>query len=125
MVLISPGGIIDFDDHSRAAGPMILYFVFGICDAMWQTFCYWTIGCLTNDILVSARYAGFYKGIQSLGAAVAWQVDAHDKKLMDQIIINWVLVVASLILFIPVIINIKPTLIGVEDDSDGKIAGDV
>ncbi|KAJ1674386.1 hypothetical protein EV182_003380 [Spiromyces aspiralis] len=105
-----PGGIMDFNEHSRAAGPMILYFVFGICDAMWQTYCYWIIGCLTNDATISARYSGFYKGIQSLGAAIAWQVDAHDKKLMDQVIINWVFVVASLVLFVPVILRIKPTL---------------
>ncbi|KAJ1911264.1 hypothetical protein H4219_005993 [Mycoemilia scoparia] len=105
-----PGGLIDFTEHSRAAGPMILYFVFGICDAMWQTYCYWIMGCLTNDPQTSARYAGFYKGIQSLGAAIAWQVDAKDKKLMDQVIINWVFVVASLILFVPVIMRIKPTL---------------
>lgn len=37
-------------------------------------FSYWVMGALTNDTSLSARYAGYYKGIQSAGAAVAWGV---------------------------------------------------
>ncbi|KAJ2704918.1 hypothetical protein FB645_002871 [Coemansia sp. IMI 203386] len=60
-------------------------------DAHLQSFAYWLIGTMTNDSQMLARYAGFYKGVQSLGAAVAWQLDAQNVPLMTQVIVNWVL----------------------------------
>ena len=41
------------------------------------------------------RYSGFYKGVQSAGAAVSWQVDVHKTPLMTQLILNWGLITAS------------------------------
>jgi len=41
------------------------------------------------------RYTGFYKGIQSAGAAVAWQIDNHNVSPMAQLIVNWVLTTLS------------------------------
>ena len=41
------------------------------------------------------RYIGFYKGLQSAGAAVAWQVDAQSVSGMSQLIVNWVLTTIS------------------------------
>lgn len=41
------------------------------------------------------RYTGFYKGIQSAGAAVAWQIDNHNVSPMAQLIVNWVLTTVS------------------------------
>ena len=41
------------------------------------------------------RYTGFYKGLQSAGAAVAWQVDAQNVSGMSQLIVNWVLTTIS------------------------------
>ncbi|ORX74290.1 MFS general substrate transporter [Linderina pennispora] len=92
-----PGGSIDFLEHSRAAGPIILYLVYGIGDALFQNFAYWIIGALTNDSQKLSRYAGFYKGIQSLGATVAWQLDAKKVSFMHQLIGNWVLLGISLV----------------------------
>jgi len=37
------------------------------------------------------RYSGFYKGVLSAGAAVAWQVDTHNVSFMSQLIVNWCL----------------------------------
>lgn len=34
------------------------------------------------------RYTGFYKGVQSAGGAVAWQIDSH-KSFLSQLIANW------------------------------------
>lgn len=45
--------------------------------------------------LLLCRYTGFYKGIQSAGAAVAWQVDTHKASFMSQLIVNWVLTTVS------------------------------
>lgn len=41
------------------------------------------------------RYSGFYKGVQSAGAAVAWQVDTHKVPLLSQLIVNWSLTTVS------------------------------
>ncbi|KAJ1882335.1 hypothetical protein LPJ57_001013 [Coemansia sp. RSA 486] len=91
-----PDGLIDFLEHSRAAGPIILYMLYGVGDALYQNFAYWIIGSLTNDNQKLSRYAGFYKGIQSLGATVAWQLDAKSVSYMHQLIGNWVLLGISL-----------------------------
>lgn len=41
------------------------------------------------------RYVGFYKGMQSAGAAVAWQVDTKHKSSMFQLVLNWSLTTLS------------------------------
>jgi hypothetical protein len=43
---------------------------------MLQTYAYWLMGAIANSPAVLARYAGYYKGIQSLGAAISWILDA-------------------------------------------------
>lgn len=41
------------------------------------------------------RYVGFYKGVQSAGAAVAWQVDTRKVSFLSQLIVNWSLTTVS------------------------------
>ncbi|KAJ2417665.1 hypothetical protein GGF41_005361 [Coemansia sp. RSA 2531] len=91
-----PGGLIDLTEPGRAVGPILLYIFMGAVDAHVQSFAYWLIGTMTNDSQMLARYAGFYKGIQSLGATIAWQLDAQNVSLMGQVIVNWVLIVVAL-----------------------------
>ncbi|KAK9145935.1 hypothetical protein Sjap_005838 [Stephania japonica] len=71
------------------AGPFVLYFSFGLLDSMFQSLVYWVIGALADDSEILSRYVGFYKGIQSAGAAVAWQVDAHKFSFLGQLLLNW------------------------------------
>ncbi|CAL5034099.1 unnamed protein product [Urochloa decumbens] len=87
--------LIDFKDGRRYAGPFLLYFSYGLLDAMFQSLVYWIIGSLANDSQVLSRYVGFYNGIQSAGAAVAWQIDMHKNSLITQLIVNWVLMTIS------------------------------
>ncbi|XP_068635413.1 UNC93-like protein 1 [Aristolochia californica] len=89
---------------SEYAGPFVLYFCYGLLDAMFQSLCYWVIGTLADDSETLSRYSGFYKGIQSAGAAVAWQVDSHNTPLLSQLIINWVLTTASYPLLILLVV---------------------
>ncbi|KAG0255995.1 hypothetical protein DFQ27_005967 [Actinomortierella ambigua] len=77
-------------------GPLILYMLYGANDAAWQTYCYWLMGSLSNDATVLSRYAGYYKGIQSAGAAIAWRLNAIKTPLMTELIICFALLVASL-----------------------------
>ncbi|KAJ6839166.1 putative UNC93-like protein 1 [Iris pallida] len=87
---------LDFkNSSSRFAGPFVLYFSYGLLDAIFQSLCYWVIGALADDSQTLSRYSGFYKGVQSAGAAVAWQVDTHKTPLLTQLIINWVLTTVS------------------------------
>ncbi|XP_020229126.1 UNC93-like protein 1 [Cajanus cajan] len=105
--------ILDFkDSRSRYAGPFLLYFSFGLLDAMFQSMVYWVIGALANDSEILSRYSGFYKGIQSAGAAVAWQIDNHSVSSMNQLIVNWVLTTLSYPLLLLLV------LLAVKDEKD-------
>lgn len=86
----------DFKDGSVYVGPLFLYMFYGLNDAAWQTYCYWLMGALSNDVTVLSRYAGFYKGIQSAGAAISWRINAVNTAYMTELIICFALLVASL-----------------------------
>ena len=53
-----------------------LYFFFYFGDAAYQALAYWIMGAVTNDPFKLARYAGFYKAIQSAGSAGSYGMDA-------------------------------------------------
>ncbi|KAJ2638240.1 hypothetical protein IW137_003685 [Coemansia sp. RSA 1287] len=93
-------------ETKRASGPIILYMLYGLGDALYQNLAYWIIGSLTNDSQRLSRYSGFYKGIQSLGATVAWQLDAKNVSYLNQFIGNWVLLVISLFPMFYVVYNL-------------------
>ena len=40
-------------------------------------------------LAMCCRYTGFYKGVQSAGGAVAWQIDSHNVSFLSQLIANW------------------------------------
>lgn len=57
--------------------PLFTQIFYGLADSLVQTFSYWLMSILADDnSQLAARYAGFYKGIQSLGAAIAWLIDS-------------------------------------------------
>ncbi|KAJ4727974.1 UNC93-like protein 1 [Melia azedarach] len=102
------GYVMDFSFESRRrrdwiskplgkifAGPFVLYFSYGLLDAMFQSMVYWVIGALADDSETPSRYTGFYKGVQSAGSAIAWQIDTHKAPLLTQLIINWSLTTLS------------------------------
>ncbi|XP_027942156.1 UNC93-like protein 1 [Vigna unguiculata] len=107
------GVIMDFTD-SDYAGPFVLFFSFGLLDSMFQSMVYWVIGALANDSEILSRYAGFYKGIQSAGAAVAWQIDNHKVSGMAQLIVNWVLTTVSYPLLLVLVV------LAVKEDNKGE-----
>ncbi|KAH9731125.1 UNC93-like protein 1 [Citrus sinensis] len=96
------------------AGPFVLYFSYGLLDAMFQSMVYWVIGALADDSETLSRYTGFYKGVQSAGAAVAWQVDTHKVSLLSQLIINWSLTTVSYPLLVVLV------MLAVKDDDKSK-----
>lgn len=69
---------------------------------------------ITQLVQFDFRYAGFYKGVQSAGAAVSWQVDAHNAPLLSELIVNWTLVTISYPLLAVLVI------LAVKDDHEGE-----
>lgn len=92
-------------------GSMFLFMFYGFYDAAWQTCIYWYMGALSNSGRKAANLTGFYKGIQSAGAAVFWRLDGL-KKPYDTIFgATWGLLGAALVFAAPVIwLKIKDTV---------------
>ncbi|KAJ5622343.1 hypothetical protein N7528_005575 [Penicillium herquei] len=104
---------------SGYVGPMFLYIFYGFYDAAWQASIYWFMGALSNSGRRSANYVGFYKGIQSVGAAVSNNLDARSLSYKKEFISNWVLLAGSLIFAAPVIFMKIRDHVAVEDDLAG------
>ena len=75
-----------------------------------------------QDFKFVRRYVGFYyKGVQSAGAAVAWQVDTHKTSLLSQLIVNWGLTTISYpLLAVLVFLAVKDEDYSVSSIEDGK-----
>ncbi|KAF8959869.1 major facilitator superfamily domain-containing protein [Flammula alnicola] len=93
---------IDIFDHGYG-GRIMLYIFCGLLDAMWQTTAYWIMGAMSNDPAKLAHFTGFYKSIQSAGAAGAWRADGVKTPFMNMFISTWVLLVAGLVFALPIV----------------------
>ncbi|KAL2826168.1 major facilitator superfamily domain-containing protein [Aspergillus pseudoustus] len=93
---------LDWTSHGYI-GPMFLYIAYGIYDSAWQTYCYWLMGAMTNNGRKLANFTGFYKGIQSAGAAIAPQLDVKRVSYMAQMLTCWGMVTFSLLFASPII----------------------
>lgn len=100
-------------------GPMFLYIFYGFYDAAWQTSIYWYMGALSNSGRKAANMAGYYKGIQSAGAAIFWRLDSWEMEFMTEFAINWAILAGALLIAAPVIVmKIKDTTSLEEDLKD-------
>ncbi|MCJ1477165.1 hypothetical protein MMC13_005836 [Lambiella insularis] len=101
---------------SGYVGPMFLYMFYGFFDAAWQTCVYWYMGSLSNNSRKLANFAGFYKGIQSAGAAIMYRIDALEAPYINEFASCWALLAGSLLIAAPVILlKIKDT-VPIEED---------
>jgi hypothetical protein len=74
------------------------------------------MGAISNNSRKLANFAGFYKGIQSAGAAIIWRLDGYKVPYMNLFISCWVLLAGSLVVALPVmLLKIKDT-VPVEED---------
>jgi len=88
--------------HDPAYVPrIILYIMCGILDAMWQTTSYWLIGAMSNSPARLAYFAGFYKSMQSAGAAGVWRADGVGVPYANLFYATWGLLVAGLLFALP------------------------
>ncbi|KAI8380758.1 major facilitator superfamily domain-containing protein [Blakeslea trispora] len=79
----------------RFGGPFVLYLLYGFTDSIYQSYMYWLMGAMSNDPSLLARYAGFYKAVQSAGAAVSFGIDAVNIPLRWECLICWILMFVS------------------------------
>ncbi|KAI8319346.1 hypothetical protein GQ54DRAFT_40747 [Martensiomyces pterosporus] len=93
----------------------------GIQDALWNNMAYWLLGTITNDASKLARYAGFYKAIQSIGAAVSWQLDAKAVAFKTQLFVNWGLLDVSALLMIYLSFRIRESSESPASDSEDEL----
>ncbi|KAH8433623.1 unc-93 family MFS transporter [Aspergillus melleus] len=100
---LEPADLKDWTS-SGYIGPMFLYMFYGFYDAAFQTCAYWFMGSLTNNGRKLANFAGFYKGIQSAGAAGMWRLDAIGTPYMTEFASCWGLLLGSLLIASPVIL---------------------
>lgn len=77
------------------------------------------MGALSNSGRRSANYVGFYKGIQSVGAAVVNNLDARHLSYKKEFISNWVLLSVSLVVAAPLIFMKIKDHVSVEEDLQG------
>ena len=74
------------------------------------------MGAITNNGRKLANFAGFYKGIQSAGAAIIWRTDGLEVPYMNVFASSWALLAISLLFALPVmLLKIKDT-VSVEED---------
>lgn len=99
-----PPDAFKMDIYDKAyAAHLFLYVFCGLLDSMWQTTAYWMMGAMSNDLAKLAYFAGFYKSIQSAGAAGVWRADAMKVPYMNLFLSTWVLLIAGLIFSLPMI----------------------
>lgn len=108
---------VDYTDGGKYLGPMFLYFFYGMYDAIWQTCIYWYMGALSNSGRKAANLAGFYKGIQSAGAAIFWALDGTYKIEYNALFgATWGSLSGALLLAAPVIILRIKDHVDIEED---------
>ena len=71
---------------------------------------------MTNNSRKLANFTGFYKGIQSAGAAIVWRLDAMAIPYLDEYASSWALCAAGLIFAAPVVWYKVRDTIPIEED---------
>ncbi|KAG9315504.1 major facilitator superfamily domain-containing protein [Chiua virens] len=93
---------IDIYDSDFPAHVWLMIF-YGILDSMWQTYAYWLMGAMSNDLSKLAVFTGFYKSLQSCGAAGVWRADAVKIPYMNIFLSTWCLTAVGMVFALPMV----------------------
>ncbi|ORX37399.1 putative DUF895 domain membrane protein [Kockovaella imperatae] len=108
-------GKFDWDwTNPKAHGPLVLLMSYYIADAAYQGLAYYTMSAMTNDPFKLARMAGYYKGVQSAGAAVSFGMDAVKTPFLTELLVSWLMLLISLPLCAFVLYKCRDTNYDVE-----------
>ncbi|CAE7289970.1 unnamed protein product [Symbiodinium sp. CCMP2592] len=68
---------LDFwHDAPHALRPMCVFALLGAADAIYQNYAYWLMSTAAgSNVRKTVMYSAAYKGVQSLGAGMAWLID--------------------------------------------------
>ncbi|KAF8580213.1 MFS general substrate transporter [Ramaria rubella] len=102
------GAPINYKDESYTRMGALFFFYY-FSDSCYQALAYWIMSALTNDPFALARFAGFYKAIQSAGAAGSFGMDAVATQFLNEHLASWVLMLISFPPAFLVIRSIKET----------------
>ncbi|KAF8530043.1 MFS general substrate transporter [Hysterangium stoloniferum] len=102
------------DKDYKGKGALYFFFYFG--DAAYQALVYWIMSALTNDPFTLARYAGFYKAIQSAGVAGSFAMDAVATPYLNEHLASWGLMLVSFPPAFLVVRSIKETNYDSDDE---------
>lgn len=92
-------------DWTGGKTPGILCLLLGyyFVDAMYQGLAYYIMSSITSDAFRLARMTGYYKGVQSAGAAVSFGMDAAKTPYLTEIIVIFSMIMATFVTTFPVI----------------------
>ena len=74
------------------------------------------MGAMTNNSRKLANYSGFYKGIQSAGAAIIWRLDGLKISYISEFASSWGLLAGSLLIALPVMLMTIKDTVSLEED---------
>ncbi|KAG1825370.1 MFS general substrate transporter [Suillus variegatus] len=113
---------IDILDSNYPSHVWLMIF-YGFLDSMWQTYAYWLMGAMSNDPAKLAVFAGFYKCLQSVGAASVWAADSANVPYMNIFLSTWCLTVAGMICAAPMVYLRVTDHTEIEDEVLMQVAG--
>ncbi|KAJ8581528.1 MFS general substrate transporter [Rhizopogon salebrosus TDB-379] len=113
---------IDILDKNYPAHVWLMIF-YGFLDSMWQTYAYWLMGAMSNDPAKLAVFTGFYKSLQSAGAAGVWRADGVGLPYMNIFLSTWGLTVGGMIFAAPMVYLRVKDHTNVEDETLMHIEG--
>ena len=87
-------------------GPLFLFLAFGFTHFVFQNCIYWFMTTLAeaSETASTSDFAGFFKSLQAVGAAIAWRVSNEDLAFEENLFISWIVVGASILIGVPVLI---------------------
>ena len=121
-----------YHDLPKVAFPMAVYALLGAADAIYQSFAYWLMSTAAGgSVRKTVQYSAAYKGVQSLGAGVAWLADLSSNfSYRAQGVVALLLTVSACVPIMPTLASF-PDEVGavltepVEGDGDGDGDDDV
>ncbi|EXF77732.1 hypothetical protein CFIO01_03053 [Colletotrichum fioriniae PJ7] len=106
---------------TSAAGPMVLYVLYGAYDSLWQSYCYWLVGAQSNSTGRAAVLVGAYKAFQAAGGAMAWRINAQRASAMAQLAMNWGLSMGALVFALPTVLAVTKRTGALEEAGVGGV----
>mmetsp|Transcript_63103 Transcript_63103/g.162489 ORF Transcript_63103/g.162489 Transcript_63103/m.162489 type:complete len:466 (+) Transcript_63103:55-1452(+) len=108
------------DDFPGVSYQMVVFFFLGAGDAVYQNFAYWLMSTAAGDnVTKTVAYSAIYKGVQSLGAGIAWLSDIPDSMTYRrQCLIAITITLGSMIPIIPTFKHLENEKKGATDLED-------